>query len=119
MDIIKNLFYSLRPKQWVKNLFIFAALLFSLEFNNKTKIAEVFVGFGLFCVAASSVYLINDIVDRVRDREHPIKRFRPVASGALPVSMAIIVAILFILLALIGGFLLQPVLRLSWLATLF
>ena len=82
---------SLRPRQWVKNLFVFAALIFSHRLF--TADAVVALGaFVVFCALSGVIYLLNDVADRERDRAHPKKRFRPVASGALSVRAALAAA---------------------------
>ena len=82
---------SLRPRQWVKNLFVFAALIFSHRLF--TADAAVALGaFVVFCALSGVIYLLNDVADRERDRAHPKKRFRPVASGALSVPAALAAA---------------------------
>jgi 4-hydroxybenzoate polyprenyltransferase len=74
----------LRPKQWVKNLFVFAPLLFAREFSDWLKVGQAIQAFGLFCAAASLVYVINDLRDVEDDRRHPYKsKTRPLASGDL------------------------------------
>lgn len=89
---------SLRPQQWIKNLALYAALVFSGLFFNITAdgtpyFVVVSYAFGIFCVLTSSIYLINDIVDVASDRKHPFKRKRPIASGALPIPLAWFLAI--------------------------
>jgi 4-hydroxybenzoate polyprenyltransferase len=82
---------SLRPRQWVKNLFVFAAVIFSQ--NLFTPLFWPALGaFAIFCALSGAVYLVNDVADRDKDRRHPVKRARPVASGALPVPAALILA---------------------------
>ena len=81
--MIKNLLISMRPKQWSKNILVFAGLLFAKDFMILSKIIESFVAFVIFCLASSSAYLLNDIVDHKSDAQHPTKRNRPIASGAL------------------------------------
>jgi 4-hydroxybenzoate polyprenyltransferase len=84
---------SLRPRQWLKNISVFAALFLSGQLFNPIKFQHVCLTFFAFSLAASSMYLINDIVDREKDRLHPVKKYRPIASGALPVPTAIIVCV--------------------------
>ena len=79
---------ALRPKQWAKNVLLFAALVFSTEFLNPDSVLRALWGFGAFSLVASIGYIINDILDREADAQHPRKRKRPIASGALPVGMA-------------------------------
>ena len=79
---------QLRPKQWIKNIFVFAALIFSGHFMEPSYIARSLLAFAVFSLLASSGYILNDYLDREADRKHPKKRFRPIASGALPVPAA-------------------------------
>ena len=79
----------LRPKQWVKNAFVFAPLLFAAEFTSLEKSLSALITFAYFCVAASAAYVVNDIADVEDDRKHPIKsNHRPLASGALSLTKA-------------------------------
>lgn len=89
---------ALRPHQWVKNLLLFAPLIFTTRVGEATAWLRASIAFTAFCSVASAVYLLNDIVDRREDQRHPRKRLRPIASGALPVATAI--ALLCLLLAL-------------------
>lgn len=88
-------------------MFIFAALVFDRKLFDLPSLGRTAIAFGLFCLLASSVYLINDVVDREADKLHPVKKNRPIASGKLSVSLAIIVAILLSVIALIGSYLLN------------
>lgn len=88
-----NLFALLklmRPKQWIKNFFVFAAIIFSGNFLDAKLVAANVLTFALFCLTSSSIYIINDIVDIEKDRAHPTKKFRPLPSGKTSVSAAII-----------------------------
>jgi len=83
---------ALRPHQWTKNLLVFAALLFAKKFHGPDAGAFILLsvaGFAVFCAASSAAYLLNDVLDAEADRRHPLKRLRPVASGALAVSRAL------------------------------
>lgn len=82
-DLIFNIWISLRPGQWLKNLVVFAAIIFSRDLFDPDKFIPVFYTFLILCAASSSVYLINDLVDRYRDQLHFSKRNRPIASGKL------------------------------------
>lgn len=84
---------SLRPVQWVKNLIVFAGLIFARHFDNTDDILRAIGVFGVFCALASAIYLFNDIRDRESDRSHPQKRTRPIASGELAVGFAAVTAI--------------------------
>lgn len=97
----------MRPKQWTKNAFVFAALIFDRKLFDLTSLERTLMTFGLFCLLASSVYIINDIMDINADRSHPVKKNRPLASGKLPVSLGIIIAILLFAVALAGSFFLN------------
>ncbi len=102
--LIKNM----RPKQWAKNLLIFGGLVFDRQLTYLPSLIPTLIGFALFCLLSSSVYLINDLSDVDSDRKHPKKKHRPIASGALPVPVARIAAALFMAVALVGGYLLSP-----------
>ncbi len=80
---------ALRPTQWVKNLFVFVPAVFAKMFFDVPTMARVAAGFAVFSAVSSATYLINDVLDRENDRLHPIKRLRPIASGQLPVSVAL------------------------------
>lgn len=85
---MKHLFYSLRPRQWIKNLFIFLPLIFGKRLLEAPIALKTFAAFILFSLAASSVYLFNDILDIKKDKEHAIKRLRPIASGRVSIKQA-------------------------------
>jgi len=83
----------LRPKQWTKNLIIFSGLIFSVNLFHTALIIKTFLAFIIFCGLSSSIYIINDIFDLESDRKHPIKRLRPLPSGRLKVSHAVVLAL--------------------------
>lgn len=99
---------SMRPRQWPKNIFFFAALVFDRQFFHSEALWRTIAGFLLLCLASGMVYLINDIADREQDRLHPSKSRRPIASGALPVGVAVVTAVLFAPAAVFLGYLLTP-----------
>ena len=108
-----SLLVSLRPAQWTKNLFVFGALLFGQRgarpaFLDPTAITQAIGAFFVFCALAGVVYLINDVADRDNDRLHPIKRFRPIASGAVSPGLAIGTAAVLAIVALASAYLLRP-----------
>jgi len=84
----------MRPKQWTKNVLIFAGLVFDGQLFNRESFTIVTVSFVLLCLAASTIYVINDLADIERDRQHPRKKNRPLPSGQLPVPIAIAAAFL-------------------------
>lgn len=86
--MLLNYIHLLRPKHWIKNLFIFAALIFSLNLFNIVKLTASLQAFFAFCLASSFVYIINDIIDIEQDRKHPKKRNRPIASGKISIRNA-------------------------------
>lgn len=90
--MIKNIFIALRPRQWAKNIAIFAGLIFSQNIFDPAKATLVFVAALLFCAASSGLYLFNDCMDIEQDRKHPKKKLRPIASGHLSVGFALILA---------------------------
>jgi len=85
---------SLRPAQWVKNAFVLAPLVFAHRLEEPRLLAAAALAFLAFCAASSAVYLVNDLADREQDRQHPVKRLRPIAAGDLPVPAAWAAALL-------------------------
>ena len=112
VGVPRLLFRAVRPRQWSKNLVIFLALFFTVnEAWTPPDVAAMLTLFGrvtaafvLFCALTSAVYLINDIFDVDRDRKHPRKRFRPIASGQLSVTIAWASAVLLGVIGLAGSF---------------
>jgi 4-hydroxybenzoate polyprenyltransferase len=105
-----SLVRSLRPSQWTKNLIVFGPLLFSADQGRlKDPVAVLLsvAAFAIFCALSGVVYLVNDIADRETDRQHPLKRHRPIASGALPVFVAATAAAILGVGALAAAFLLR------------
>lgn len=90
--VLLNLLISLRPGQWTKNLFVFAALVFAERLTDITSVVRALIAFAVFCALSSTIYLINDVLDREQDRRHPLKSDRPIASGALTPTIAITAA---------------------------
>jgi 4-hydroxybenzoate polyprenyltransferase len=83
---------SARPHQWVKNLFVAAPLVFARRIDDPTAIGHAALAVAAFCLLSSAVYVINDVVDVAKDRVHPVKRHRPIASGQVPLSLARVLA---------------------------
>ena len=98
---------TVRPRQWLKNLTIFAGLIFTGRLYYWYDFLTVVQAFFLFCLATSAVYIFNDVVDAPKDRLHPFKRKRPIASGELPVPFAITMGVLLVSFALLGSYLLS------------
>jgi 4-hydroxybenzoate polyprenyltransferase len=99
---------TMRPKQWAKNGFVFAALIFDRQLTQLEPFALTLAGFLLFCLLSSVVYIINDLSDLEADRQHPEKRFRPLASGELAPPVAVSAAVVLIIFILPLAFLLSP-----------
>lgn len=95
-----NIFRLLRPRQWVKNLALFAAVTFTGELFNPDATIPVIIGFFVFCGVSSASYIINDIVDVKNDRLHPFKKYRPLAKGDISTPFAVALAALLLLLSL-------------------
>jgi 4-hydroxybenzoate polyprenyltransferase len=106
--MISTLIKAMRPRQWTKNGFVFFALIFDKQLFSPGPFLRTLEGFFLFCLISSAVYLFNDIADIEGDRQHPEKKYRPLASGALPVSVALGTAIVLSLVVLLLGYLLAP-----------
>ncbi|MPY88724.1 MAG: decaprenyl-phosphate phosphoribosyltransferase [Luteitalea sp.] len=105
--LVSALVYSLRPWQWTKNLIVFAPLLFGGELFDSTAVLRSTAAFAIFCLLSGTVYLANDILDRESDQRHPIKVRRPIASGRLPVAVAIPAALVLGSVALGAAFVLD------------
>jgi 4-hydroxybenzoate polyprenyltransferase len=103
VSLARAVVVSLRPYQWIKNLVVLVALAFSKHLFDADAAARAALAFVVFCALASAVYLVNDILDLERDRLHPLKRSRPIASGALPVGIARALALVLLLGALAGS----------------
>ncbi len=97
---------SLRPRQWVKNLLVFAGLIFSRSLLVTEAVLRSLGGFAVFCLLSGAVYVVNDLADVIQDRNHPTKRFRPIASGQLSAGTAKLAAIIVFVVALLGAWLL-------------
>ena len=121
--MLRALIKTMRPRQWTKNAFVFAALVFDRQLPNPEALFvgqdwtqlipffRTFAAFVLFCLISSSVYIINDIADVQADRQHPTKRNRPIASGRLPIPVAAVAAGILLLVTVPLAYLLSP-----WLA---
>jgi 4-hydroxybenzoate polyprenyltransferase len=101
---------TMRPKQWAKNLLIFIPLIFDQQLTNPAAFARILVGFILFSLLSSVVYIINDLADLEADRQHPKKSQRPLPAGKLPISVAKAAAVVLLLVISLGAI---------WLSTSF
>ena len=99
---------ALRPQEWIKNLLVFAGVLFSGRLDESGAIGDALLTFAAFCAIASAGYLLNDLRDREHDRRHPEKRNRPIASGAVSPATATALAAVLAVAALAIGFLVEP-----------
>jgi 4-hydroxybenzoate polyprenyltransferase len=99
-----NLFLSLRPGQWTKNLFVFGALVFAQRLGDPEAVAKAVLAFIVFCALSGAVYLVNDVFDREQDQRHPLKAQRPVTSGALSTTTALTAAAVIAVAALAAAF---------------
>ncbi len=106
--MMRYILKEMRPRQWTKNAFIFAALVFDRKLLVFDAFNNTLIAFFLFCLLASSVYIVNDIIDRDSDRNHPVKKDRPIASGKLPIGVALSVALVLLSISLVGAYLLKP-----------
>jgi 4-hydroxybenzoate polyprenyltransferase len=106
--MFKALIKTMRLRQWTKNGFVFFGLIFDKQLFQPVPFWRTVEGFFLFCLISSAVYLFNDIADVEADRNHPTKKFRPIASGQLPIPVALTAALLLTLVAISLGYLLSP-----------
>lgn len=106
--MLTDLLKTMRPKQWVKNIVVFAPLVFDHKLGNLTYLTRTALGLLLLCLVSGTVYLVNDIVDAEKDRQHPRKRHRPIAAGRLSPGSAIAAAVLLFLVSLPLSFWLDP-----------
>ena len=106
--MLTGLLKTMRPRQWAKNVFIFAALVFDKQLFHVDAFLHTLAGFVLFCLISSCVYIFNDLADVEADRQHPEKRNRPIASGKLPVNAAWTAGILLVIITLVFSWLLTP-----------
>lgn len=106
----------LRPEQWTKNVFLLAPLIFSKHLFELSYVFREIQAFCAFCLASSAVYIVNDIADREYDVLHPVKRYRPIASGAVPVALARVITVLIFAGALLLAYMVNRNLLLTILA---
>jgi len=116
-EMLKAIIRAMRPRQWAKNVFIFAALVFDEQLTQQEPLLRTIAGFVLLCAISSAVYLVNDIADVESDRQHPTKRNRPIAAGQLSVPLALALAIALAVIALAAGFALAT--SFGWIITIY
>ena len=114
MTMLAAIVVSLRPRQWVKNLFVFAGLIFAQKLFTPAAWVAL-AGFAIFCGLSGAIYLFNDVADRERDRLDPRKRMRPIAAGRLPVGVAIGTGVVLVM----GGLVLAALLSRAFFLTAF
>ncbi|MBK7915695.1 MAG: decaprenyl-phosphate phosphoribosyltransferase [Candidatus Promineifilaceae bacterium] len=108
--MLVGLLKTMRPRQWTKNVFVFVALFFDGQITNLTSVLNTLAAFVLLCLMSSAVYIMNDLSDIEGDRQHPVKRKRPLAAGQLSPTIAIFTVVLFAVGSLVAGFWLSPAL---------
>src|SRR4028119_1432486 len=96
MGIAGSLLRLARPKQWTKNGFVLAGVLFAEKMFSPSHVLDALLTFLAFCLLSGAVYAFNDALDVEEDRKHPLKRFRPVASGEVPVPAAVIYSVVLV-----------------------
>lgn len=111
-NLVAGVVKAIRPRQWVKNVLVLAAPLAALgggvRYDYIEVLSKVSMAFVVFSLAASAVYLVNDVRDVEADREHPTKRFRPIAAGVVPEWLAYTVAVVLGVTSLAGAWMLTP-----------
>lgn len=106
--MIKNIIKLLKIKHYIKNTIVFIPLIFSLSFFNLKQTILAFNVFIAFCLIASAVYILNDIIDIKNDKLHPIKRHRPIASGTINLKLAYVLFVLLVSLSCITAYTINP-----------
>jgi 4-hydroxybenzoate polyprenyltransferase len=104
----RALITSLRPRHWTKNVLLFAGIVFARQLTDQRLLVLSLAGFVVFCLLSSAVYIINDLADLTRDREHPIKRLRPLAAGRISPAAARRMAAALVVVCLYAAFTLGP-----------
>src|ERR1700730_14023994 len=102
--MLASIWYSLRPQQWLKNLAVLAPAFFADQIFNSNAWGSLVWAFVLLSAASSGSYLINDLLDKEKDKLHPLKANRPIASGKLPESVAVLIAIFLITFSVVTAF---------------
>lgn len=105
--MLSGLFKTMRPRQWAKNVFVFVALFFDRKLTDPESVLRTLAAFVLLCLMSSAVYIMNDLADIENDRQHPVKRNRPLPAGRLSPTVAVIAATVLAAGSLVAGFLLS------------
>ncbi len=108
IDTLRGIIKTMRPHQWIKNILIYVPLVFDRKLTDVPSLIRTTAGFIIFCLVSSVVYIVNDIADLEADRNHPEKKKRPLASGKLPVSVAVITAIVILSITIPLAYWLSP-----------
>jgi decaprenyl-phosphate phosphoribosyltransferase len=119
MGLLRDHILLLRPKDWAKNLFLFVPSFFAGNFFDASRLASLALGFLTFSFLASCIYIINDYRDIEDDRKHPVKQKRPLASGRVKKSTAIVICFILFLAAIALGYYLDPTLQLLFVLTIY
>jgi 4-hydroxybenzoate polyprenyltransferase len=103
MRLVRGMVRTVRPHQWMKNVFVLAPIVFAKELFDGELLIRAGGAFAVFCLLAGAVYTINDIVDAPSDRVHPVKRHRPIAAGIVPINVAKGLAAMLFVVAMAGA----------------
>lgn len=93
-QLLFAIFKTARPKQWLKNIAVFTTILFTGQLFRENFFSHTIMAFVVYCLLSSSAYFINDVLDAPKDRKHPFKKFRPIASGMLSIPLAVVISLL-------------------------
>lgn len=108
VNTLPGLWHLIRPKQWAKNIFVFFGLLFGQVRPEATLVLEVCLAAVVFALCASGIYVLNDLADRKSDRQHPKKRFRPLAAGTVSVRAAVLLVLVLWLVSFVFAYFISP-----------
>mgnify|MGYP000479681668 CR=1 FL=1 len=117
MPMLYSILLSTRPRQWIKNIFVFPALLFSQHLFDSGYVLRSLGAALCCCLLSGAVYLFNDVLDREQDRQHPEKYHRPIAAGLVPVWVAMFSSLILVISGLVGGFALH--MQFGWVALVY
>ena len=106
--MLKLLAGLIRPVQWIKNTVVLAALVFAGEITSVASVETALAAMVVFCLLSSAVYVFNDLIDREQDQQHPLKKMRPIASGRVSPTVAVVLMLILLAVALAGAYLIGP-----------